>query len=129
MFSHWEGWGGAERRRANPCNRKVLQVVASPLQGREKICPAFRRPHHDVSYRRQGSRYVVVERPGYRHDRHDRYDRDHYDRRPDYSRTTVIRTLPSGARVVTHRGTRYYESRGTYYRPASGGYVIVGSPF
>ena len=85
--------------------------------------------HNDVYYRRQGSRYVVVERPGYRHDRHDRYDRNHYDRRPDYSRTTVIRTLPSGARVVTHRGTRYYESRGTYYRPASGGYVIVGSPF
>lgn len=94
--------------------------------------------HNDVYYRRQGSRYVVVERPGgvttyERRDGYDRgrYDHDRYDRDhgPDYSRTTVIRTLPSGARVVTHRGTRYYESRGTYYRPASGGYIIVGSPF
>lgn len=100
--------------------------------------------YNDTYYRRQGSRYVVVERPGGgyggrddrydRRDPRDRYDNDRYyrDRRPGgpgYRETTVIRTLPSGARVVTHRGTRYYESRGTYYRPASGGYVIVGSPF
>jgi hypothetical protein len=99
--------------------------------------------HNDVYYRRQGSRYVVVERPIYRDDRRDdRYDR-HDDRRDDRrdrwdddrrgpgyrENTTVIRTLPSGARVVTHSGTRYYESRGVYYRPASGGYVIVRSPF
>jgi hypothetical protein len=95
--------------------------------------------HNDVYYRPQGRRYVVVERPGYsrgpdRYNSRDRYDRDRYDRdrhhRGPHSReTTVIRTLPSGARVVTHRGERYYESRGTYYRPASGGYTIVRSPF
>lgn len=97
--------------------------------------------HNDVYYRPQGRRYVVVERPRYdrgRYDQRDRYDRDRrdrYNRGPDRydprrSRdTTVIRTLPSGARVVTHRGQRYYESRGTYYRPASGGYIIVARPF
>ncbi|WAC19871.1 hypothetical protein OVA24_00580 [Luteolibacter sp. SL250] len=92
--------------------------------------------HNDIYYRSQGRRYVVVERPGGydRYDRRDRYDRDRHDhdryhRGPHGRETTVIRTLPSGARVVTHRGERYYESRGTYYRPASGGYIIVGSPF
>jgi len=101
--------------------------------------------HNDVYYRSQGRRYVVVERPSYggpsrydprdRYDRHDgRYDpRDRYDLQQDprygHGRETIIRTLPSGARVVTHRGTRYYESRGTYYRPSAGGYIIVGSPF
>lgn len=100
--------------------------------------------HNDVYYRPQGRRYVVVDRPGgynrgpNRYDSRDRYDhRDRYDRGPGRydprgprgGHTTVIRTLPSGARVVTHRGQRYYESRGTYYRPASGGYIIVGSPF
>lgn len=110
--------------------------------------------HNDVYYRRQGTRYVVVERPVHRDDRYDRrdnrYDRrdDRYDRRDDrydrdrrdgrYDRdvyhrpgggTTVVRTLPSGARVVTHRGNRYWESRGVYYRQAPGGYVIVTSPY
>jgi hypothetical protein len=102
--------------------------------------------HNDVYYRRQGSRYVVVERPSYdrrddrRDDRYDRRDdrRDRYDDRRDSrydgpgrreSTTTVIRTLPSGARMVTYSGNRYYESRGTYYRPSGNGYVIVTRPF
>jgi hypothetical protein len=88
--------------------------------------------HNDVYYRRQGSRYVVVERPAHvsRHDRHDRRgDWDDGRRGPHRESTTVIRTLPSGARVVTHRGSRYYESRGVYYRTAPGGYVIVQSPY
>lgn len=103
--------------------------------------------HNDVYYRRQGTRYVVVERPVYRDDRYDRrddrrddrYDRDRRDGRYDRDRrdvyhrpgggTTVVRTLPSGARVVTHRGSRYWESRGVYYRQAPGGYVIVTSPY
>lgn len=93
--------------------------------------------HNDVYYRPQGRRYVVVERPGRgygrgpdRHDGRDRYDRgpNRNDRGPG-RQTSIIRTLPSGARVVTHRGERYYESRGTYYRPSSGGYMIVGKPF
>lgn len=97
--------------------------------------------HNDVYYRRQGSRYVVVERPSHDHydrrddRRDDRYDRrdDRYDDRdhrgPHRESTTVIRTLPSGYRIVTHSGTRYYESRGTYYQTAPGGYVIVRSPY
>lgn len=102
--------------------------------------------HNDVYYRRQGSRYVVVERPV--HDRYDRRDDrrdDRYDDRDDRrdgryndrdhrgshrESTTVIRTLPSGARVVTYSGNRYYESRGTYYRSApGGGYTIVTRPY
>lgn len=100
--------------------------------------------HNDVYYRRQGSRYVVVDRPNYRgQDRYDirddrrdyRGDRRDYrdyrdDRRGPGSReTTVIRTLPGSARPISHRGVRYYESRGVYYRSAPGGYVIVTRPF
>ena len=101
--------------------------------------------YDNVYYRPQGSRYIVVETPrgsrGYgdrdgRPSRHDGYDhrRDDRDYRGggrDYDRTqtTVIRTLPSGSRVITHRGTRYYQAGNTYYQPSGNGYVIVRSPF
>lgn len=106
---------------------------------------------NDVYYRPQGSRYVVVEAPRgsrFRDDRRD-YARTDYDRRGTYSRTSdydrrdsyarptsydrretrVIRTLPSGARLVTLRGSRYYQHNNVYYRPEGSGYVIVDSPY
>jgi hypothetical protein len=105
--------------------------------------------YDNVYYRPQGSRYIVVETPrgsrgygdrdGRRYDGYDNRRDDYrdgrrdydYDRRPGYDRseTTVVRTLPSGARVVTHRGTRYYQSGNVYYQPRGDGYVIVRSPF
>lgn len=88
--------------------------------------------HNDVYYRPQGRRYVVVERPGGRYDRydrHDRYERRHDHRRPSYHETRVIQRLPNGYRTVTHRGVRYYESGGTYYRSGNGGYTIVERPY
>lgn len=65
------------------------------------------------------------------YDRRDGYEgRDSYGRPDSYRReTTVIRTLPSGAQVVTHRGTRYYQAGNTYYQSRGDGYVIVDRPF
>ena len=39
-----------------------------------------------------------------------------------------LRTLPSGYRTETISGERYYSHNNTYYRPSSGGYVVVNSP-
>ena len=131
--------GGASTTTTVTQYRPGYVVDTLPGAYRTEVVGGVRYYHHDnVYYRSQGSRYVVVDSPrgGTRvYDRDDRYDRRDYrdDRHngPNYDRreTTVIRTLPSGARVVTHRGTRYYESRGTYYQPSAGGYIIVGSPF
>ncbi len=107
--------------------------------------------HENVYYRPQGNRYVVVEAPqGSRgwsdrgsYDRRDsRYGQsettvrrdsryDVMDGRGSYSRETrVIRTLPRGAREVSHRGTRYYTYENQYYRPQDDdSYIIVDSPF
>ncbi|MBB5352153.1 hypothetical protein HNR46_002396 [Haloferula luteola] len=101
--------------------------------------------HNDVYYRPRGNRYVVVERPGgqyigphgdrdrdgrpnWRDQRDNRYDRrdGRYDRD---SHAHFVQTLPSGYRVVTHRGTRYYVAGNTYYQPQNNGYVIVANPF
>ena len=41
----------------------------------------------------------------------------------------VIRELPSGYRVVTHGGNRYYRAGDVYYQQRSGGYVVVANPF
>lgn len=85
--------------------------------------------HNNVYYRPQGSRYVVVEAPnrGARSARYDLDRRGRYDRGPR-DQVTVIRTLPRGYRTVNHRGVRYYESNGVYYRSSGGGYVIVPRP-
>lgn len=40
----------------------------------------------------------------------------------------VVRDLPPGYRTETISGTRYYYHNGTYYRPRSGGYVVVEAP-
>ena len=81
----------------------------------------------DVYFRPQGDRYVVVEPP-----RGSRYfsERRDYDGRGSYTRqSTIVRNLPDGARVVTHRGTRYYRYGDTYYEPYGQDYVVVNSPF
>ncbi len=57
-----------------------------------------------------------------------RYDRD--DRRGGArSQTTVIRTLPNGAREVVHQGRRYYRAGDTYYQARGNEYMIVERPF
>ena len=86
--------------------------------------------HNDVYYRPSGSGYVVVESP-----RRGAYgDRDgvpnRYDRRDDrYRNAQIINTLPSGYRVVSHDGRRYYHSGSDYYVSRDNGYVLVPSPF
>lgn len=106
--------------------------------------------YDNVYYRPQGSRYVVVETPRgsrgwdnrndrpYRYDNHRSnwdpresqrgYDRGP-DRRPGYTETRVIRTLPNGYRTVNYRGTRYYQSGNVYYQSRGDGYVIVDRPY
>lgn len=44
--------------------------------------------------------------------------------RPGYE----VRVLPPGYRSEVIGGTRYYHHSGTYYRPRSGGYVVVEAP-
>lgn len=44
--------------------------------------------------------------------------------RPGYE----VRTLPSGYRVETIGGSRYYLHNGTYYQSRSGRYVVVAAP-
>ncbi|HUF64330.1 MAG TPA: DUF6515 family protein, partial [Verrucomicrobiales bacterium] len=130
-------------------------VNTLPPYYQTEIIGGVRYYHYDnVYYRPRGNRYIVVAPPrggrGWadrsRYGRPDRYDRrdDRYDRRDDRGdgrydrddrrdgydrgRTTVIRTLPSGARVMTHRGTRYYRAGDTYYLPSGDGYVLVERP-
>lgn len=84
--------------------------------------------HGGTYYRPRGSSYVVVRSP-HRHPGYD--DRRHYDyrdgRRVSYG--TVVRTLPSGCRVVTHRGNRYYRGPHNYYQRRGNGYIVVRAPF
>jgi hypothetical protein len=85
--------------------------------------------YNGTYFRPRSGRYVVVEAPrqrGYYDSRYDRRDGP-YDR--TVTRERVITHLPSGYRVVTHRGTRYYQVRDTYYQQRGSGYVIVQSPY
>jgi hypothetical protein len=41
----------------------------------------------------------------------------------------VVPALPTGYSTVTHRGVRYYQAGGVYYRPTTSGYTVVTSPF
>ena len=76
---------------------------------------------------------MVVESPRGSRDYTTQYENrrsDGYDRMPgETRRTTVVRTLPSGAQIVTHRGSRYYRAGNDYYQPSGNGYVIVSSPY
>lgn len=45
-----------------------------------------------------------------------------------YSPGYVVRTLPSGYQTRVVSGTTYYTAHGTYYRPHTGGYVVVEAP-
>jgi hypothetical protein len=84
--------------------------------------------YNGTYFRPRSGRYVVVEAP-----RGGRYYDTRYDRRSPYDRTVtrerVITHLPSGYRVVTHRGNRYYQVRDVYYQQRGSGYVIVQAPF
>lgn len=72
--------------------------------------------HNGVYYRSRGGRYVVVTAPhaAYVHGSH---------------RDVVVTRLPSGYRVVTHHGVRYYQSGGVYYQQRGSGYTVVARPF
>ncbi len=48
---------------------------------------------------------------------------------PRYGRGETITRLPSGHRVVNHRGNTYYQVGDRYYRRYNNNYVIVGSPW
>jgi hypothetical protein len=109
--------------------------------------------YNNVYYRSHGGRYIVVEAPHHsrawshrdryrrasrhdwydnRYDRHDdrdrNYDRDERQTSRYRGRTRMVRTLPNGAQVVTHRGNRYYRAGDTYYQARGDGYVIVERP-
>lgn len=63
----------------------------------------------------------------------DRYDDDRYrrdERWQDYDpwRQHVVPRLPPRARVVHHRGDRYYYGGGQWYRPYRSGYRVVAPP-
>ena len=85
------------------------------------------RRHDDRAYGWSGDR---------RHDDwrdDDRYDGDRnrrdgrwqdYDSRREY----VVHRLPPRARVVHHRGDRYYYGDGQWYRPYRSGYMVVAPP-
>lgn len=65
---------------------------------------------------RPGGRYVVVAPPsrGYVHGSHP---------------SGVVTRLPSGYRVVNHRGIRYYQVGNIYYQQRGREYVVVRRPY
>jgi hypothetical protein len=74
--------------------------------------------HNGTYYRPRGEGYVVVAPPqGAR----------------TYSRPSdgngYVAQLPSGTNSVMVRGIRYFEYRGSYFRPQGAGYVQVRSPY
>lgn len=83
-------------------------------------------------YRPNGGGYVVVAAP-----RTSRYYSDYDSRRrstttvqnPRTGEVNVITTLPSGYRVISHGGTRYYQSGDQYYRRQGDGYITVSNPY
>ncbi len=80
----------------------------------------------DTYYQSRGGRYVVVESPRgrtYSDAPQRNYERTSYDRR-DY-----VTTLPSGYRMTTLHGNRYYQAGNTYYRQEGPGYVVVREPY
>lgn len=56
------------------------------------------------------------------------------DRKPNWRysgaprRNAVVTTVPTGNRVVTHKGIRYRYSQGTWYKPQNRGFVVVAAP-
>ncbi len=40
----------------------------------------------------------------------------------------IVRKLPSGFHGETVQGNRYYYHHGVYYRPYSGGFIVVDAP-
>lgn len=108
------------------------EVRTLPPGYRTEMIEGTRYYHYNGTYYRPRSgRYVVVEAPRHysSNNRYDRYDGPsrRYDGPPH--RDVVITHLPSGYRVVEHRGTRYYQVQDRYYQQRGSGYVIVGSPF
>jgi hypothetical protein len=59
----------------------------------------------------------------------DRHHRDDFDRRPDRSPSVSISLgLPDGYVSLSVGNDRFYEYRGTFYRPGPGGYVVTRAP-
>jgi len=54
-----------------------------------------------------------------------RYNHNHYYPRHGH----VVRELPRNYRIIRHRNSRYYYDDGIWYRPGSGGFVVITPPF
>lgn len=83
--------------------------------------------HNGTYYRPRSGRYVVVEAPPHRVMRAP--NRRDQNPRFDTRKEVIIREVPRGARVVDYRGSRYYQSGGSYYQRRGNGYVIVDRPY
>lgn len=113
------------------------QISTLPSGYRREVISGDDYYYHDGAYyRRESDRYVVVEAP-----RQSRYYSD-YDRYRGRDRRTpgthqnqrntnvsVLNSLPSGYRTVSHGGTQYYQAGENYYRRQGTGYVVVNRPY
>lgn len=117
-------------------------VNALPGGYRREVISGSTYYYHDGHYYRQGSGgYVVVEAPRssrYYNEYSLRQQRQHPSRgyrgtsnRHDtrYQQNQIVTRLPSGHRVVNHRGDTYYQSGDQYYSRQGNGYVIVNRPY
>lgn len=117
-------------------------VASLPGGYRSEVISGRNYYYHDGYYYNRGSGgYVVVDAP-----RRSRYY-DDYSRRqkiyqtnrnhrgpsgrndPRYDSNQVITRLPTGYRMVNHRGQRYYQSGNRYYLRQGDSYVITTSPY
>ena len=98
--------------------------------------------HDGYYYQPQSGGYVVVDAP-----RSSRYYSDYSRRhRGDYSNEAsardyrgsrehqyrsdrIVTRLPDGHRVITHRGTEYYQAGDEYYSRSGNGYMVVTRPY
>lgn len=146
MDPYYSGHGGPSSTTTVTHYRPGYVVNTLPGRYETEVVGGVRYYHYNNTYYRpQGNRYVVVEAPrgsrGWK-DRPNPYDnhRANWDpresgyerkseRRPGYTETRVVRTLPKGYKTVTHRGTRYYQSGNVYYQSRGDGYVIVNRPY
>lgn len=117
-----------------PAYRPGYVVTSLPYGYRTELISGTRYYYHnDVYYRPSGRGYIVVESPHRHGPPRGDWDRDgRPDRRGPYPHdhdVTVVRRLPSGYRVVTHHGQRYYLAGDVYYQARGDGYIVVRSPF
>jgi len=83
----------------------LTTTVASTLEAQRRV---IRTPHRKVVVRNTPRAHIYYSRPA--------------------PRVRVVRTLPVAAFRLTHAGAHYYYHGGLYYRPHSGGYIVVSAP-